>query len=162
MSELFTALRIFQKTQLQKQPDGIRSQLQVVASTVSASDFAALKGSGAPRLQHEPQPQAAAGQPLDDVAAAGESEDEDETLAMSAKEFAALEARVARVVEVVRQERQSLTAAEQRTAQAEAQLSEQAPQIEELKRQLNALRGERQHAQKRLLDLLAELESLEF
>jgi chromosome segregation ATPase len=160
MSERFTAFRALEAAQRQNKANGFRSQLQVVASTVSAGEFAALEQLGASRTQR--QPQAAAVQSADDVAAAGESDNEDETLSMSATEFAALEERVARVIEVIRQERQSLTAAEQRAVEAEARVAQLTPQIEALKSEVQVLKGERQHAHQRLLELLNELERLEF
>ena len=91
-----------------------------------------------------------------------EEEEEEPTVTMSATDFASLEERVARVVEVVKQEREALKAAEERASHAEEELNRQTPQLAALESELTALRSERQQARQRLNDLLGELESLEF
>lgn len=83
------------------------------------------------------------------------------TLAMSADDFSALEDRVLRAVNLVKRERATRTAAEERAARAEAQLSEQAPLVEHLQKELNALRAERDHVRQRVERLLAQLDALE-
>ena len=62
-------------------------------------------------------------------------------LTVSVDDFSALEERILRTVELVKQERQARAAAEERAAQAEAQLHEQAPLIEQLEKELHALRS---------------------
>ena len=84
-----------------------------------------------------------------------------ETLAMSANDFAALEERILRAVNLVKRERQARTAVEERAAKAEAQLREQAPQVEQLQNEVNALRAERDQVRQRMERLLAQLDALE-
>ena len=50
---------------------------------------------------------------------------EQPALALSANDFSALEERILRTIELVKRERQARTAAEERAAKAEAQLTEQ-------------------------------------
>ncbi len=141
-----------------------------VATSIDFSSIEFLRTGRLPALQplelDELQHQAAVADPTEYPAAEDEflepSEEEELTLTMNATEFAALEDRVARVVEIVKKERQSLTAAQERAQQAEAELTLQAPRIAELERELEAAKSERQQAYQRLSGLLTELESLEF
>ena len=80
---------------------------------------------------------------------------------MSADDFSALEERILRAVEMVKRERQARVAAEERAAQAESQLHEQAPRMEQLEKELRALQGERDHVRQRVERLLAQLDALE-
>jgi FtsZ-binding cell division protein ZapB len=82
-------------------------------------------------------------------------------LTMSANDFSALEDRILRAVEVVRRERHARIAAEERATRAEAQLREQSPQLEQLEKDLNALRAERDHVRERVERLLGQLDALE-
>jgi phage regulator Rha-like protein len=81
--------------------------------------------------------------------------------ALSVDEFSALEERIQRTVNLVKQERQARAAAEERAAEAEAQLREQAPLAERLQSEVSALRGERDHVRQRVERLLAQLDALE-
>jgi uncharacterized coiled-coil protein SlyX len=101
--------------------------------------------------QHEPEPQNELRQPSAEAA----------TLTLSANDFTALEDRILRAVEVVRRERQARTAAEERAARAESQLRVQAPLIEQLEKDLGALRAERDHVRERVERLLGQLDALE-
>jgi uncharacterized coiled-coil protein SlyX len=83
------------------------------------------------------------------------------TLALSADDFSALEDRILRAVNLVKRERIARAEAEERAAQAEAKLSEQSPLVEHLQKELNALRGERDHVRQRVERLLAQLDALE-
>jgi chromosome segregation ATPase len=82
-------------------------------------------------------------------------------LTLSASDFSALEERILRAVEVVRRERHARAAAEERAARAEEQLREQAPLMEQLEKDLNALRAERDHVRERVERLLGQLDALE-
>jgi chromosome segregation ATPase len=82
-------------------------------------------------------------------------------LAVSAHDFSALEDRILRAVEVVRRERQARAAAEDRADRAEAQLREQAPQLEHLEKELQGLRAERDHVRERVERLLGQLDAME-
>jgi len=82
-------------------------------------------------------------------------------LRLSVDEFSALEERVQRTVNLVKQERQARAAAEDRAAQAEEKLREQTPLAERLQAEVSALRGERDHVRQRVERLLAQLDALE-
>lgn len=82
-------------------------------------------------------------------------------IAVSADDFSALEARVLRTVELVKKEREARAAAEERAAQAEAQLNEQSPAVEQLQQEIRALRAERDQVRQRVERLLAQLDALE-
>jgi dynactin complex subunit len=82
-------------------------------------------------------------------------------LTLSVDEFSALEERVQRTVNLVKQERQARAAAEERAAQLEDKLREQAPLAERLQAEVSALRGERDHVRQRVERLLAQLDALE-
>ena len=89
-------------------------------------------------------------------------------LAVSADDFAALEERIRRAVELVKRERQAPAGAEARSAelearvtQAEAQVQAQSPLVEQLQIELNALRAERDQVRQRVERLLKQLDTLE-
>ena len=102
-------------------------------------------------VAEEAQPQQQSAEPMADPGA----------LALSVDDFSALEERILRAVNLVKQERLARAAADQRAAQAEAQLREQAPLVDQLQKELNALRAERDHVRQRVERLLAQLDSLE-
>jgi hypothetical protein len=86
---------------------------------------------------------------------------EPRTLALSVNDFSALEERVLRAVELVKRERLARTAAEERATHAEAQLREHAPLLEQLQKEVNALRTERDYVRQRVERLLGQLDALE-
>ena len=90
-----------------------------------------------------------------------EARAESNVLTLSVDEFSALEERIQRTVNLVKQERQARAAAEERAEQAEAQLSEKAPLVERLQAEVIELRGERYHVRQRVERLLAQLDALE-
>lgn len=102
-----------------------------------------------------PQPEQPAPKP------AAESTADPGSLALSADDFTALEERILRAVELVKSERQARTAAEERTAKAEAQLAGQAPLVDQLKEEVHTLRAERDHVRQRVERLLSQLDALE-
>lgn len=83
------------------------------------------------------------------------------TLALSVDDFKSLEERILRAVDMVKRERQARAAAEERAAQAEAQVHEQSPRIEQMEKELQALKGERDHVRQRVERLLSQLDALE-
>jgi len=94
--------------------------------------------------------------------------EEPAALAVSADDFAALEERIRRAVELVKQERQAHAAAEARAAQleaiaaqAESHAKAQSHTVEQLEGELRALRGERDQVRQRVERLLKQLDSLE-
>jgi hypothetical protein len=97
----------------------------------------------------------AASQPRNQLAA------EPETLALSSDDFSALEERVSRAVNIVRRERQARAEAQERAGQAEAQVREQALLVDNLQKELNAMRAERDQVRQRVDRLLAQLNMLE-
>lgn len=82
-------------------------------------------------------------------------------LAVSAVDFSALEERIVRTVEVVKQERSARAAAEDRATRAEAHLREEKDLTEQLHKELDALRAERDHVRKRVERLLTQLDAIE-
>lgn len=93
---------------------------------------------------------------------------EAEALSISVDEFSALEERIVRAVSLVKGERQARAAAEakaaeadQRAAQAEVQLREQGPLVEEQQKQIRALHAERDQVRLRVERLLSQLDALE-
>jgi len=93
------------------------------------------------------QPQAAAAEPA--------------ALAVSVDEFAALEERIRRAVELVKRERQARAAAEERAGNTEALLRAESQVVEQLQSELHALRAERDQVRQRVERLLAQLDALE-
>jgi hypothetical protein len=93
--------------------------------------------------------------------AASETQVEPAALTVSADDFSALEERIVRAVELVKKARQARAAAEERATQAEAKISEQVPRIEQLEKELHALKGERDQVRQRVERLLAQLDTLE-
>ena len=83
------------------------------------------------------------------------------SLALSVDDFSELEDRILRAVYLVKRERLARAAAEERAVKAEAQLSEQAPLVEHLQKDLNSLRLERDQVRQRVEKLLAQLDALE-
>jgi FtsZ-binding cell division protein ZapB len=83
------------------------------------------------------------------------------TLALSADEFAALEERVLRAVNLVKRERLARAEAEERAVRAEAKLHEQADSAEQLQKEVDALRTERDQVRQRVERLLSQLDALE-
>ncbi len=100
-----------------------------------------------PMLESEPEPR--------------KPSDEPRSLTLSANDFSALEERILRAVEVVRRERHARAEADERAARAEAQLHEQSPLLEQLEREVSALRAERDQVRGRVERLLGQLDALE-
>lgn len=84
-----------------------------------------------------------------------------QALTVSADDFSALEERIVRAVEMVRRERQGRISAEERAVHAEALVEEQTPRIEQLEKEVHALRSERDHVRRRVERLMAQLDALE-
>jgi hypothetical protein len=90
-----------------------------------------------------------------------ESHAEGGALAVSADDFSALEERILRAVEVVKQEREARTAAEARATKAETDAREQTALADQLHKELDALRAERDHVRQRVERLLTQLDAIE-
>lgn len=82
-------------------------------------------------------------------------------LTVSAVDFSALEERVVRTVDVLKRERQARAAAEEHGRQVEAQLHDRTTQVEQLEKEVHALKGERDQVRQRVERLLAQLDALE-
>ena len=94
--------------------------------------------------------------------------EEPAALAVSADDFAALEERIRRAVDLVKRERQARAGAEARSAELEARLTEaeaqvqaQSPIVDQLQSELTALRAEREQVRQRVERLLKQLDTLE-
>jgi uncharacterized coiled-coil protein SlyX len=83
------------------------------------------------------------------------------TVAISADEFTALEERVLRAVNVVKRERIARSEAELRAVAAEEKVSEQADAIDNLNKEIGALRVEREAVKQRVDRILSQLDALE-
>lgn len=83
------------------------------------------------------------------------------TLAMSADEFAALEERVLRAVNLVKRERAARNEAEERLLAAEIKVEEQNENIGNLQKEISGLRAEREAIKQRVDKVLAQLDTLE-
>lgn len=83
------------------------------------------------------------------------------TLALSMDDFSSLEDRILRAVNLVKRERMERAAAEQRAAEAETKLRDRNAATEELQKEINALRAERDHIRQRVDKLLSQLDALE-
>ena len=82
-------------------------------------------------------------------------------LTVSADDFSSLEERILRGVDMVKREGQAPALAEERAIHAETQLHEQAPRIEQLQKDVQALEAERDHVRQRVERLLTQLDTLE-
>jgi hypothetical protein len=83
------------------------------------------------------------------------------SLALSVDDFSALEERILRAVDLVKRERLARAAAEERATKAEAQLSEQAPLVDHLQKEVKVLHSERDQVRQRVERLLSQLDALE-
>jgi uncharacterized coiled-coil protein SlyX len=83
------------------------------------------------------------------------------TVAMSADEFTALEERVLRAVNLVKRERLARSEAELRAVAAEETVAEQTGTIDNLNKEIGALRAEREAIKQRVDRVLSQLDSLE-
>ena len=86
---------------------------------------------------------------------------EPESLALSVDEFAALEERILRAVNLVKRERHARAEAVERVALADTKLREQAALTEQLQKEVSTMRAERDHVRQRVERLLAQLDALE-
>jgi septal ring factor EnvC (AmiA/AmiB activator) len=87
--------------------------------------------------------------------------EEQGTLAVSADDFSALEERVKRAVDLVKQERKARAEAEARAQKAEEMLNMQLPAMAQLQSDISALRAERDQVRQRVDRLLKQLDALE-
>ncbi len=112
-----------------------------------------------PEVQHEEQ---AMERTVEYVAEApAEPRVEANAMTLSVDEFSALEERILRTVNLVKQERQARIAAEERANAAEEQIGKHAPEMERLQAEIQTLRTERGHVRQRVEKLLAQLDALE-
>jgi septal ring factor EnvC (AmiA/AmiB activator) len=87
--------------------------------------------------------------------------EEQGTLAVSADDFSALEERIRRAVDLVKQERKARAEAEARAQKAEEQVHLQMPMVAQLQSEISALRAERDQVRQRVDRLLKQLDALE-
>jgi hypothetical protein len=121
------------------------------------------KSEVAEEAQLEAQPEEQAAERTAEYVAEAPAEPIAETSAvtLSVDEFSALEERILRTVNLVKQERQARVAAEERANAAEAVISRHAPLVERLEAEIETLRAERGHVRQRVERLLAQLDALE-
>ncbi len=111
--------------------------------------------------EYQAQPEEAYYEPAAEHESAAEPVADSGALAVSGDEFSALEERILRTVNLLKRERHTRAEAEERAAKAETQLHEQAPLMENLQKELNVLRAERDHVRQRVERLLSQLDALE-
>jgi hypothetical protein len=145
MSEIFGALRALEVDQHDPPEPASLSRGRLLALPVSANDFAALEEFTAPRT-----PEVDESTQITEMEPAQSQEGE---FTVSATDLIALEDRVSRAVEIVKLERESRLAAEERASQAREELSE-------MERELRAFRSGHDHGRKRVQRMLSMLESL--
>ena len=90
-----------------------------------------------------------------------EMHDHESNLALSSGDFAALEERVARTVNLVKSERQARATAERRAETLDTLLSEQQTLVKNLQEEIRALNSERDQVRQRVERLLSQLDALE-
>jgi chromosome segregation ATPase len=88
-------------------------------------------------------------------------EPEPGSVALSMTDFSALEDRIVRAVELVKREREARAALEERVARTDAQLSEQASIVDQMRMEIRALRAERDQVRQRVERLITQLDALE-
>ena len=121
------------------------------------------KSEVAEEAQLEAQPEEQAAERTAEYVAEAPAEPIAETSAvtLSVDEFSALEERILRTVNLVKQERQARVAAEERANAAEEQIGKHAPLVDRLQAEIQTLRTERGHVRQRVEKLLAQLDALE-
>lgn len=92
---------------------------------------------------------------------ATEAQEPQPAVSLSADEFSALEERVLRTVQLVKTERDAHASAAARAAAAEEQVRDQSIVLDQLQKEMDTLRDERDHVRKRIEQLLSQLDSLE-
>ena len=83
---------------------------------------------------------------------------------LTVDDFAELEERIVRTVELVQRERKARVAAQQRVGELEGQVRElqaQSESLEHLQEEIASLRGEREQVRQRVERLLSQLDALE-
>ena len=83
------------------------------------------------------------------------------TLALSTSDFAALEERIVRAVNLVKSERHARNTAEQRAEGLESRLQEQNALVKNLQEEVRVLSSEREQVRQRVEKLLSQLDALE-
>ncbi|MGA2251081.1 hypothetical protein [Terracidiphilus sp.] len=126
-------------------------------------------------IESEMFPEVAESEVADEVQEPAQEAAHSEALALSVDEFAALEERVLRAVNLVKRERVARVAAEEHAQQMEAkladhamklnehavQLTEHLTQVDQLQGEVKTLRAERDHVRQRVERLLSQLDALE-
>jgi len=82
-------------------------------------------------------------------------------LTLSVDDFSALEERILRTVDLVKRERETRAAAEQRIEMTDAQLLDQMQLVENLEKEQKALRIERDQIRQRVERMLEQLDALD-
>lgn len=106
-------------------------------------------------------PELSYGEEVAEAAVGERPADETGSLTVSADEFAALEERVLRAVNLVKRERLARTEAEERAARLESELALQTEVTKKQSSEVESLRAERETVRQRVEKLLAQLDELE-
>jgi hypothetical protein len=130
------------------------------AVVVSGASEPAIPPVTAPAVQPATEPAAQQAQPVSQSHTAVEPEAQSLPV-LSVDDFAALEERVFRAVNLVRNERQARAAAEERAVALEARLAVEHPAVERLQQEVDSLRIEREQVRQRVERLLSQLDALE-
>ncbi len=148
--------------------DDASEDASVESSFEAAEDFPAeALETASSEPTHEPQPSPAvtssAVEPAEPTAQPTTTIEADvqPLTVLSVDDFAALEERVFRAVNLVRSERLARAAAEERAAALDAQIHAQQPTFERLQQEVEALRIEREQVRQRVERLLSQLDALE-
>lgn len=99
--------------------------------------------------------------PQTESAQATEAQQTQAAISLSADEFSALEERVLRTVQLLKAEREAHASSAARAAAAEEQMREQGVVLDQLQKEMDTMRDERDHVRKRVEQLLSQLDSLE-
>jgi hypothetical protein len=154
----------YQETMFEESPDLQESYETIDASADATFETAdgRLESESEPKLHREPElaspPTSIPNQPRI------KNQDSPSATVLTADDFAALEDRVLRAVDLVRRERHARSAAEQRVSHLESQLKEaesQALTIDHLQQEVETLRVEREQVRSRIDRLLSQLDALE-
>jgi hypothetical protein len=130
------------------------------AVVVSGASEPAIPPVTAPAVQPATEPAASQAQPVSQPNTAAEADPQPLSV-LSVDDFAALEERVFRAVNLVRNERQARAAAEERAVALEARLAVEHPAVERLQQEVDSLRIEREQVRQRVERLLSQLDALE-
>jgi hypothetical protein len=182
MSEIFTALRVLETERHDQNTFRNSSQPPHFAMSAGTNEFSSRQEFTTFRVLEQQDPRVGLSQPPPkpleltvspkDYSAAEETtrmlameleqqQAEVVALTVNVSDFADLEQRIVRAVEVVKREREGRVAAEERAMHAEAELNAKTPRIEALESEIQELKNQRDHGFQRIEQLFALLDSVQ-